>query len=1459
MVLTDHYDGSGDAFEGDLTLQWRSLPAGALVSKARLKITPVKAADGTLFQEVIRYSNGQGDFGATKNPGNNFVEVDFHKRRTLASLTGANLTNANLQVDMGGVYVEVNTKGAIKANGDSPFSMPADGTLPSLTVSKFKLTAPATGSTGTPDVSSVTIRSVPNNLTVRLGNLPPVWTRLGEMTAVESSPDFTQTLQVLLRNATVKDGYFQIPVILRSDSICRLDVDLVVEYVIQANLQPQGLQEVVLPFDYSTVAKAYSGVLSVALPRNAVVVPQGTAARLKGTFDSTRIVYGPSGQVAAADSARVSPAESQAQSLALNSALAATGVDLWLTGVTRTAGLRLDLRGDLDGKPDVASLLSGPVEFSLDAAVAQQASWVSVALPTEFHFQGGTQRYWIILQSLDGTVDWGLQPAPSGAVALQHTQDGGLSWHDTPSTKVPGALAAFFRLRDTPDRFQVPVDLQIGTGADAVRVKLDRYQPLGRVDFSLDSADVSNAFNEFTTKALGAAPPDGEQLANGNFDQWNVVGNDPGTPGSIRMSANPLAVVFSPDGKWAYIAGADSSNDRVPVLTLVDVTCDQAKANIQLVNLQNKTPQAIAVHPDGSRLYIMGPQNLDVFDVTNWRELGALSMSALPGGSSYGSGLVASRDGSRLYITTTGNAIFSLDTAKLEQAVTDQLAFSPGDVLPYSPGAPPAGIAVSPDGSRLYATVPDGSSSNFISVFDTASGGQPLYSIVVGSNPGPIILTPDGSLAIVGNMNDNTLSFVDTTSRQISSVPVGGSPAALAISPDGQRVFVATAQPQQTTGTANGVTVIDLARRAISGMPISLATAPGAVAISPQGDRLYVASTGDGDALTYIPFGVRVPAEWSLTSGQVLLKCLRNAPPSGVVVAFAHRATPASRHNLSSTRRGALPLTGLTGGTSSEGIQSNETATALSQVIPVSVSINYAFSVWGGASDTGAVAEVFWLGQTCAATRTDRIPIQVVDLAKRDVRFAIHRAQYTAPAGANQAEIRFSSPGGVLAGIAKASMRASPDALANGDFQARDQQGGLASWTQAAQASSQIMVSDVTLIKNPGRDAVELVQSVAVNPGKAFVLRFTGQALALTSTQDHPSVEVHWLTQDGSETGASVSLAVLTGDFDQHAASGTTPPLAAQAAVHLVLPGGTGLAAQQVALESQDLPSLPLGFVAQAPGELRVSQATVAYDVRPAVAAPVPARGLCTPTPPGANPGEASSDSCFCPCCQENQPMVDPAPAVTNAGRPVLVGECANCGSKIVSAGGALVPAAPTISLTHLPVVSAAPSAVKTPAVAPVVPALTVIPGIGAGRVRQLAVGGIKSIQDLAKASPQKVARTVKGLSLENALAYVDRANAVLASLEQPPSLAARLFTPPAKVSAATSAAAAPRPLTAVAGIGPDRARKLARAGISSVENLALASPHDVARALRKSGVSSSNAATLVAKARILVGARKST
>ncbi|MGH9936210.1 MAG: hypothetical protein ACREAM_08190, partial [Blastocatellia bacterium] len=532
-----------------------------------------------------------GDFGATKNPvPQQWVEVDFHGRRTLASVTGSNLVTTSgpdtkrttLQVDLGGAYVEINRNGGIKAPEDILFELQTNtaAPLPSLSVTKFKLTNPPSV-TANPDVTEVTIRSAPTNVSLRLGQTPPFWVHLGEMLSPETTPDFAEVLQAFLADAEVENGFHVAPLTLHSDSIARLKLETEIEFVVEQQTLAAGVSEVKLEYDLSGFPKTQPDQLKIAVPAGARVSSRGTSARVVGAFDGTRIVHNPTETVSADGAVKsvspsgtvaVAPGSAPAQPIELptdlKDALPATAVDLLLS-VTRASRLRLDLREDLDGKPGDASLLPEPVNFEAPGPVGQERGleeekrrkWIGVALPAEFQFEP-KRRYWLLLQSVEGEAAWSVAPAKVGSPGMQRTEDGGLSWRAATASKISGPLAAFFRLRKVNERFRMPVALQVGAGDFPVRVNLDRFEPLGRVDLSLD-LDLANALNTHLDKAVSRGCPVTEHLVNGDFEQWFRVGDDLFTP-PATADIFARGVAFSPDGALAYIVDS-GINDLVNV------------------------------------------------------------------------------------------------------------------------------------------------------------------------------------------------------------------------------------------------------------------------------------------------------------------------------------------------------------------------------------------------------------------------------------------------------------------------------------------------------------------------------------------------------------------------------------------------------------------------------------------------------------------------------------------------------------------------------------------------------------------------------------------------------------------------------------------------------------------------------------------------------------------------------
>jgi YVTN family beta-propeller protein len=88
-------------------------------------------------------------------------------------------------------------------------------------------------------------------------------------------------------------------------------------------------------------------------------------------------------------------------------------------------------------------------------------------------------------------------------------------------------------------------------------------------------------------------------------------------------------------------------------------------------------------------------------------------------------------------------------------------------------GVTPAGLAVSPDGSKLYVTnqgfIPPG---NTISVIGTTTNTV-IATISVGNFPIGVSVTPDGSKVLVANNESSSVSVIDAAKNVVTAtIPV---------------------------------------------------------------------------------------------------------------------------------------------------------------------------------------------------------------------------------------------------------------------------------------------------------------------------------------------------------------------------------------------------------------------------------------------------------------------------------------------------------------------------------------------------------------------------------------------------------------------------------------------------------------------------------------------------------------
>ena len=151
-----------------------------------------------------------------------------------------------------------------------------------------------------------------------------------------------------------------------------------------------------------------------------------------------------------------------------------------------------------------------------------------------------------------------------------------------------------------------------------------------------------------------------------------------------------------------------------------------------------------------------------------------------------------------------------------------------------SVGVNPSGVAVSPDGTRVYVA---NRSSNTVSVIDAANNAV-VATVPVGSTPLGVAVNPSGTRVYVTNNGSRTVSAIDTaTNAVIATVPVGAG--CVGVNAFGTRVYV-------TNALDNTVSVIDATANAVvATIPVEID--PGWLAGDPAGTRVYVANSGSAD------------------------------------------------------------------------------------------------------------------------------------------------------------------------------------------------------------------------------------------------------------------------------------------------------------------------------------------------------------------------------------------------------------------------------------------------------------------------------------------------------------------------------------------------------------------------------------------------------------------------------------
>jgi YVTN family beta-propeller protein len=310
------------------------------------------------------------------------------------------------------------------------------------------------------------------------------------------------------------------------------------------------------------------------------------------------------------------------------------------------------------------------------------------------------------------------------------------------------------------------------------------------------------------------------------------------TGGAIAVGMAPQGIAFSPDGRKAYVAGNGS-------VSMINSATNQVLVpSVSLPTLVPAVPQGIVASPSGKRVYVAGGSaGVFALDAALIQRVAAEDIAGFTSGGGLpdsSQALAISPDGSRLYATDNhAGGVVSVVTLATK-AVTS--------TPPFGPNLIPLGLVASPDGNFVYVAVTDPSHTqqDFVAVLNALTATMTTaIPLGLAATPTGIAFTPDGSKAFVSNRSSNSVSVIATSSQSVSATISGSgifsAPTGIAVSPDGAVVFVAN-----TAG--NSVQTIDASNNQIGpSVAIGVAgisnAAPTGIAISPDGTHAYVTDT----------------------------------------------------------------------------------------------------------------------------------------------------------------------------------------------------------------------------------------------------------------------------------------------------------------------------------------------------------------------------------------------------------------------------------------------------------------------------------------------------------------------------------------------------------------------------------------------------------------------------------------
>lgn len=311
----------------------------------------------------------------------------------------------------------------------------------------------------------------------------------------------------------------------------------------------------------------------------------------------------------------------------------------------------------------------------------------------------------------------------------------------------------------------------------------------------------------------------------------------------IQVSSNPSSLTASSEGGLLIVADLQAS--ALTVLTLAQYQQQTQPSSV------GAAPTSVAVAPDGSKVFI-------------WHDNSTSEQGKTPGTgfSVYeieSQTVTSQMQGSNLFsfavsTTPSDTSGYISQVNQGDITVVNTTTYLPTGTISIQPKSNaatryPRNLAVSADGTRLFAIIYNGQSQYSIGIWEKVSGGfNPITDLVLfttSSQSTAILLcvSPDGSYAYAVDSVDSKLWVVqeqEDGSYQIQQNPVslGNAPAAITILPDASMLYVLN-----KGGMTNSISMINTANLEVNTvfMPESfIAVSLNSLVASPDSTKIFI-------------------------------------------------------------------------------------------------------------------------------------------------------------------------------------------------------------------------------------------------------------------------------------------------------------------------------------------------------------------------------------------------------------------------------------------------------------------------------------------------------------------------------------------------------------------------------------------------------------------------------------------